>query len=467
MKILYTNPDQLTSFKKKELQSMAREEKPHIIAICEAKTKAGALKELHEYEFDDYKIASQVNLDTDQGRGIVIFVHISIKHLVIDVKPPVTFNEVCMIEVQLSGKDLLAVACIYRSPTRSTSSNENNNNLNLLIKSIALNKKYSHKCLLGDFNFPTINWENWTTPHLEDSKEEKFLNALRDAYLHQHVNEPTRCRGTDDPSLIDLILTGEENQIRNLDYLRPLGKSDHSSLAFNFVCYAYSKPTQTRFIYASANFKLMKNDPTLREWKEGFKNSSVNKSVEDLWESFKKVVIDLRNRFVPLKEVGNDFWRKKGKVPIDKNLQDEIKLKKTLHRRWLRSAPLDRDRHRANYTIVRNRVNRLMSKAHRTYEKSICDKSKEKPKIFWSHVRSKLKSSSGVSPLLENPDDKSSIKHDDLDKANILQKQFCSVFTNEPPGTIPDFPTRTEIQVENIIITEDMMRKTDKIAGRE
>ena len=207
----------------------------------------------------------------------------------------------------------------------------------------------------------------------------------------------------------------------------------------------------------------MKNDPTLREWKEGFKNSSVNKSVEDLWESFKKVVIDLRNRFVPLKEVGNDFWRKKGKVPIDKNLQDEIKLKKTLHRRWLRSAPLDRDRHRANYTIVRNRVNRLMSKAHRTYEKSICDKSKEKPKIFWSHVRSKLKSSSGVSPLLENPDDKSSIKHDDLDKANILQKQFCSVFTNEPPGTIPEFPTRTEIQVENIIITEDMMRKQIKL----
>ena len=44
---------------------MAHEEKPHIVAICEAKTKVGMLRELHEYEFDDYKIASQVNLDRD------------------------------------------------------------------------------------------------------------------------------------------------------------------------------------------------------------------------------------------------------------------------------------------------------------------------------------------------------------------------------------------------------------------
>ena len=75
-----------------------------------------------------------------------------------------------------------------------------------------------------------------------------------------------------------------------------------------------------------------------------------------------------------------------------------------------------------------------MTQARRDYEKNICDKSKKKPKIFWSHVRSKLKSSSGVSPLFENPKDKSSLKHDDHEKANILQKQFCSVFTHEPKG---------------------------------
>ena len=61
-------------------------------------------------------------------------------------------------------------------------------------------------------------------PHIEESKEEKFLEAIRDSFLLQHVDKPTRCRGSDDPSLIDLIFTSEENQIRDLQYLSPLEK---------------------------------------------------------------------------------------------------------------------------------------------------------------------------------------------------------------------------------------------------
>ena len=139
-------------------------------------------------------------------------------------------------------------------PTVNDNSTENNNKLNTLINDISSTKKYSHKCFVGDFNFPTINWENWTTKHLEDSKEEKFLNALRDSFLHQNVDEPTRCRGNDDPSLVDLILTGEANQAQNMEYLSPLGKSDHSVLTFSIKCNADGKPKSERFNYEKAEF---------------------------------------------------------------------------------------------------------------------------------------------------------------------------------------------------------------------
>ncbi|XP_066936708.1 uncharacterized protein [Clytia hemisphaerica] len=105
----------------------------------------------------------------------------------------------------------------------------------------------------------------------------------------------------------------------------------------------------------------------------------------------------------------------------------------------------------------------MLVKAHRAYEKSICDKSKEKLKIFWSHVRSKLKSTSGVSPLLQNPDDKSSLKHDDHEKANILQKQFFSVFTDEPEGELPDFPASTDKKISDLFVTDEMMKKQIKL----
>ena len=108
--------------------------------------------------------------------------------------------------------------------------------------------------------------------------------------------------------------------------------------------------------------------------------------------------------------------------------------KRRLHRKWLRSSPADRAHNRLNYITIQNSVNRMMTQARRAYEQNICNKSKRKPKIFWSHVRCKLKSTSGTSFLLESPVDKSSLKHDDCSSLSmlalsILQNQFCSVFT--------------------------------------
>eukprot|EP00111_Clytia_hemisphaerica_P015044 TCONS_00044288-protein len=164
----------------------------------------------------DYKVVNSTNTDNNKGRGIVILTHSSIDHLVADIESPVEFEETCIIEIRLAKKDKLVFACIYRSPTKQANSHENNSMLNSLLKSLSQDKRYSHKCIVGDFNLPTIDWENWTTPHIEDSKEEKFLDALRDSFLYQYVKEPTRCRGTDDPSLVDLILTSEYNQVNNL-----------------------------------------------------------------------------------------------------------------------------------------------------------------------------------------------------------------------------------------------------------
>ena len=65
IKILYTNADQLTSGKKHELELMVNAEKPDLIAICEIKSKVGTPRQLHEYEFDEYKIANQTNADQE------------------------------------------------------------------------------------------------------------------------------------------------------------------------------------------------------------------------------------------------------------------------------------------------------------------------------------------------------------------------------------------------------------------
>ena len=87
------------------------------------------------------------------------------------------------------------LTCCYRSPTPSESSNQNNERRNRLFRCIEI-KNYSHRCIVGDFNFKNINLSTWTTPCNENSTETSFIEAVRDSYLYQHVEETTPGVGT-------------------------------------------------------------------------------------------------------------------------------------------------------------------------------------------------------------------------------------------------------------------------------
>ena len=55
------------------------------------------------------------------------------------------------------------------------------------------------------------------------------ITKLKRAPILQHVDSPTRARGADTPHILDLVITNEPF-VENIDYLAPLGKSDHSVL---------------------------------------------------------------------------------------------------------------------------------------------------------------------------------------------------------------------------------------------
>ena len=147
----------------------------------------------------------------------------SIDRSVIQVKPEVTCNEVCMLELRLRGGDSLLLGCCYRSPTKTERSAENNSNLNDFLRWVS-ERKHSHKCIMGDFNYGNVNWNSWSTPASENSDEASFLEALRDSFFHQHVEIPTRRRGNDEPSVLDLVLTSEAMQVSNLCHTQAWNK---------------------------------------------------------------------------------------------------------------------------------------------------------------------------------------------------------------------------------------------------
>ena len=91
------------------------------------------------------------------------------------------------------------------------------------------------------------------------------------------------------------------------------------------------------------------------------------------------------------------------------------------------------------------------------HELNIANQSTSNSKVFWRFEREGLKTRIGVGPLLCNPDDPGTLRHSDKEKVDILQSQFCSVFTHEPEGEVPQLEPRMGERLE---ITHDWVLET-------
>ena len=75
-----------------------------------------------------------------------------------------------------------------------------------------------------------------------------------------------------------------------------------------------------------------------------------------------------------------------------------------------------------SFALQLNKVKYELRKKRSLHEKQIADQAKSNPKFFWSHVKRKLKTKVGVSPLLSDVTDRNSICYDDFQKACNLRK---------------------------------------------
>ena len=249
--------------------------------------------------------------------------------------------------------------------------------------------------------------------------------------------------------------------VSGVEHQSPLGKSDHDVITFKFHCYLDYKKPKNHYAYEKRDYDGMRQELTDTNWEEKYITSENGNSIEQLWGAIKSRFYELRDKFVPtIKSSHGSLWKKLGEYPINKELQDAVRKKHATHRHWMRKKKHDiSDLPRLEYTKARNMVSKLMRQSKRKFESEVAKKSKTNPKAFWRHVNGKLKTRIGVSPLLEDENDKESMKFSDIEKANILQKQFSSVFTNEPESDIPSMPCKTYISISTLEITSDMVRK--------
>ena len=208
------------------------DKKPVLIALCETKPKNFRFERIMaEYNLDGYDLLPLNMGKEEPGRGMILYIQTGLKYSPVNMKT--SFCEYISVEIDINKSDKLLAISIYRSPS---SSKEDCINLNNLFNEIS-NKQYSHIRIMGDFNYPDINLKNYTTETGIGDTQYEFIETVRDCYLYQHILEPTRSRGSNTPSCIDLIFYNEEGMISDINLDSPLGKSDHSVIMFTFNSY--------------------------------------------------------------------------------------------------------------------------------------------------------------------------------------------------------------------------------------
>ena len=375
--------------------------------------------------------------------------------------------EIAWVTIRIRGAKDVTIGVFYRGHTYG-STTEYMDELRESLSRIKRSNK-GQIWLGGDFNMPDINWETnrFTPGGSYPAISKQMLNIAADFGLEQIVTKPTRKNNT-----LDLFFTTNPTLVERSTTIP--GMSDHDSIPLIII---NSKPKimkvkpHKRYLFHKANESALKDD--LNKWSSTFvmNNKNSHKAVTDLFSEFSEAVKQAMDTHVPSKMIS-----KRTRSPwINKRVR-------RLHQRKQRAFNAHRiannDESYEHFKQVRKSTHKATKTAYKSYVASVCTESTKK---FWSFIKSMKMDSTGISTLRNE----TGLEADNKRKAEILNKQFKSVFTtedtsvpHEPGNTIPPmpdiiiFPEGVEKLLSNLDPTkatgpDDIGPRVLKIAAKE
>ena len=230
----------------------------------------------------------------------------------------------------------------------------------------------------------------------------------------------------------------------------PLGKSHHQSLFFQYKCYtAKATNSSERYQFSKGDYDSLRTSLGAQDISQQIKDLDV----EAAWKVFKTVLDQAVEDCVP-KVKCQDGSRKRKPLWMNEAALRKVKKKTHAYHRYMET------REGADYLIyakARNQARNSCRQAVKEYEKSVARDAKKNPKAFFAYAKSKLRTQEGVADLVDGDRKVTS----DTGKANVLNRFFGSVFTDERKENMPqcadkDFDSPlTEVQFQ----TDTVLKK--------
>ena len=431
---MYTNADGIDTNKLAELKDRIQDKNPDIICITETKLTTNIMDEA--LGLDQYTIWRKERKNKGGG-GILIMTKKELTTTEVQL-PTTTYAEVLAIDIK-TKKGSLLVATTYIAPKTNVWNTEEHKQLqqesldtlkNLLQRA---ETKSQELILTGDFNC-SIDWDRREAiykSHIRRSWNENILDLTSDFSLHQHVNENTRARGTDEASMLDLLFTRQQEDLTNITYNAPLGTSDHAVLNMNYYIEEESNVSQykEKYNYRKGDYTGLKEYLSKIDWERELDITDIDKQNE----KFLKLLNEGIEKFIPKTKPKRTCSNHKKWF----NLRC-VKARADKELLWKRYKRHPSEAARERYKEARNSYTQVTRETIREFEKDIIEKSEKEPKLFYDYINSRTKKKEQILTITDE-----GVTYDnEKDMSEILNKNFQSVFTKEPSfDTNQDTPT--------------------------
>ena len=296
---------------------------------------------------------------------------------------------------------------------------------------------------MGDFNAPNINW---VTGDLEGARriERQLHSNITDNFLKQHITMSTRFSENSN-SILDLVFTKEEGDIRNVSIINPVGASDHGIITCEFICKwkSRAKPRRGRAYY-KGNYKTIEDKLIAITWAESFRNITTNDCTQLYISETKKLMDeniplglskDYREPWMNARRMG--MWRKK----------------QTTYERALRYGSR---RNWRSYRDARDKLRKTMRKGRRKHEKMLSAEARNNKRAFFKYCNSRMT----VKPeIITVKDQNGQLVDDDKEIAEVMVDYFSTVYTDHRGAQMPKMDDMTDEQIDDIIFTPESVEK--------
>ena len=425
-----------------------------------------------EVNIPNYNITRADRPSSKRKGGVAIYSHHSFS-----LEDAQTFsNNYCELAMTYNNSNNLIVIAMYRPP--ETPAEKFRESLDK-IKNYRDKHEDAVTLIMGDLNLKYIDWEREIirTPDTikcnaspsERHSSEMLLDFVNEELLIQVVSENTR----KDKSLIDVILTSDEDIIYNTKVEKTNLNTDHDIVTCDILLKGTSpvsdnsehkcdKKLLDKLNFNKSDWNLVREELAKVCWNESL---SDDMTVAEMYLKFEEIIYNSSEKHTPLRteaERSRNIPRNRlALIRKRKRINSQINILKYLHPSTNASTYQTKRIEKLNKMKfeIEEEIKYLISAELTKKELDAIRKMKKNPKFFYQYVKKGLKTESKIGPMQDN---EGTLQTESEVKANLLQNQYCKAFSDPNKANLKkDFDTICNETLSDIEIT--LQNVTDAI----